>query len=320
METTHPILIQIEHALGFARSSTLANKRLAVILFDNLIELWLVNQQERAFENDNLWHSIGQGKWPMAKRRETTRYFNEILKFSSNELGILSQKEKRQLMFCHSMRNILYHKGRVESKLIEATIGIYYPIIKEKLLQREPFLMPDVFLMEDYHSVMIEKKRFHEPKSDSWKISVNKVLETGAVDTNVPLLFRDYLLDKIEVIEYFLEVLKQDSPDFKGYDQILMLAAFDRKIKSNLEEISDRKTRDAISNALFPVFKSKWKSHPINKLSHYKERSESLVKLDNGDALERFLLIDKVIDELFLDANFATQAQANWIDIQLHNY
>jgi len=293
---------------------------MAVILFDNVIELLLVNQVEWAIENDRLWHSIGQGKWPVAKHRRSTSNFSEILKFSSNEIDLLSQEEKFQLLFCHRMRNTLYHKGRVESKLIEAAIGIYYHILKEKLIQWKPSQITDIYFMEDHHRVIIKKESLPEYNTDLWKTALNDVLGSESPVNNVPSLLRDYLMEKIEIIKYFLEVLRQDSPDFKGYNQILMFAAFDRKIKSNLEEIADRNTCDAISNALFPIFKSKWRQHPIDKLSQYKKRAENLANLDNGDALVRFLSIDKVIDELYQDANFATQTLADWIDLQLHNY
>lgn len=129
MYYANQFLRQLEIANRLAKSKMPQDKRLAVILLDNAIEIDLRKKAgSELYYDQPRWETSRKHKTD--ERRQIERFFASLLKFSISKKHI-SKDEKRQIEFCHTVRNLLFHGNSSEELLVDATLLIQFYLITD---------------------------------------------------------------------------------------------------------------------------------------------------------------------------------------------
>src|SRR5689334_18147487 len=130
MYTLNRMLIELNNAIKFAKSSLPQEMQIAIIIFDHLIEIVLFNAVKSAFE----WgveFSIAQNINLDSKTRRNTLYkYDSVIKFAK-KLNYLDNQDEPLLTFTHNIRNDIYHKGDVKIDNTILALVIYFYFIKK---------------------------------------------------------------------------------------------------------------------------------------------------------------------------------------------
>lgn len=131
MDILNQIFIQLREADRYARSSLPQERRLAVVLFDNLVELQLRRRAELDFLFDRTtWYS-GVRKHNRRTRRRVLRYHPELVQFAADR-GWISIKDGVFLSYAHRIRNSYYHSGEYDELDSEIAIQLFHKFIRAK--------------------------------------------------------------------------------------------------------------------------------------------------------------------------------------------
>ena len=143
------IVEQLDRAAGELSTDHPINSRLALILVDNATEVMLHRQCMDRLESDS-WTSAmrqalqsaipanpsdaqaklledlgGPGMRPTQRARARGKYFEDKLKVLQ-QMGDLTQTERRFIKIAHDYRNELYHIGLTHDDIIRSIAGQYY--------------------------------------------------------------------------------------------------------------------------------------------------------------------------------------------------
>lgn len=111
MENTHRHIEQLEEAARQLERGTATGARLALVLLDNLAEVFMYRKVQEVFLRDRVPHWVAQFRYPTRKRREVLRSFPAKVDFLAAETELLGQDEAEVLRVCHRLRNEAYHEG-----------------------------------------------------------------------------------------------------------------------------------------------------------------------------------------------------------------
>ncbi len=118
---------QLIQASNFVKAGGTANKRIAIILLDNFIEIQLRSQIKFHMFHD-LMRPPEMKKYFEKRKGNILSYFNELLKASCEE-HLISEEEKLLLNYCHGVRNEVYHNGAEDEILVDVSLFIYERVI-----------------------------------------------------------------------------------------------------------------------------------------------------------------------------------------------
>jgi len=305
---------QLAEASKFSISEGFEHKRIGVILLDNFIEIQLSKLIQEKFTFDGMFGGIKT--YSLLQRSKILNQYDELLKACANEL-IINSQEKSLLLFCHKVRNNLYHKIDEENLLIQVAIIILHTVINKYQSSWKTARMFTAFNMEavDHYNDIDQKIIYKKNSKEDWDEFLKKYFICYDENKTASELISIYLLEKLEDIKEYLEFLKNEFAVFFPYaenwkfnDYLIYYSfkttqgSFIQKIK----EIEDLNIRASEMEKLRRSYKKKWRYKNEERLKDLEKSSIDLAKLPIEKSLEKFLnLRDEIliIHESFREAS-----------------
>lgn len=331
------ILIQLNKAVEIANSEYPQEKSIAVTLFDNLIELQLLKRAESKFLLDRTTWYNGSRFHNTKIRNNAVRYFDNLLKFSKDNL-LITERDFEILQYAHSIRNSVFHKGILDDLKIDLAILIYYDFIQRTFLKLGSPKFLIVFAdLPGYKKIDfgqgLKEESLLEYK-EYFISSLNYILSKLLITRNLAKTIQTILNKQIEKIEWSIKFIKSESrslnfynvlgrfwylnSDFfeyfragrkpKNLDSILLLYAYLRTYQDYLDDIPDLKSRQNEGKKLLKKFRSgKNGKYPywIN-LEKLKRRIENLEGKEPNIVLKNLIDIENKISYLYTDLDDAS--------------
>ena len=122
------VLLQLKNAIKLANSKYTQERGMAVILFDNIIELQIRQQIDNLFMRDRIDWIDHSRKFNSKIRNSTNRYHEKLLKLAKRE-KIISEADYNLLKIGHEIRNGVYHNGSNDPIKIDFSIQIFFDFI-----------------------------------------------------------------------------------------------------------------------------------------------------------------------------------------------
>jgi hypothetical protein len=280
MNNLNRILIQLNRAITCANSKYPQDKSIAVILFDNLIELQLYKRAENALMWDRTTWYGGSRVISKQERQnivgEKGKY-ERLLKFSKRS-SLITDEEQEIINYAHEIRNAVYHRAEDDETKIEIALLLYFSFLKRKL---KNWGIPNG-LVSFTDATAYEQIDFGQQiyKSETaWDFNHKKYFETtldylfstwklnNQLDTTAIKLFSEqlnsirsgliYIKDCSKDLNYYAALgnywslndlftrYEEIKTKPKDVDSILLLSMYIREYKDELEDIDDLKTRQA---------------------------------------------------------------------------
>jgi hypothetical protein len=130
MKKTNQVFLQLREANRYASSKNPLQRRWAVIMLDNIVELQLVKMFERELRWDFTTPWGGVRQYSDAVRDKTSFRRGELHKFAQKQ-GWISQDDNHLLRYACRVRNAFYHQGRSDEDDAELTIRLLYRSIEK---------------------------------------------------------------------------------------------------------------------------------------------------------------------------------------------
>jgi len=332
MYITNQVLIQLNEANLLANSGSPHNKRLSVILLDNIIEVQLRRKIDKTFSWDRTTWYRGSRKFSKLERDKANRGFKEMLKFAVDSKWITTG-ERDELSFCHSVRNLSYHTGKDNSlsdqqlhKPVEIALYILFSFISNRFLDwgtctslQEGCPAPP---QPGYEIVQFGSHK----SSDPWDVVLPSILNYHC-DESISVLISEYLtksisdtIDQISYIEKYLSsgndfnyVLNQywyltdiygnrikRNEKLNDPEEILSFYSYLRNYKEILEDIDDIVTRHQTAHDFHNEFSKNPDEYLIKPegLNRILDRSKLLNKDTSASAVKKFVNMRKTLQNL----------------------
>lgn len=279
MREINRVLLQLNRVIELANSIYPQERSLAIILFDNLVELQLSFKAKAIFIWDETrWFQ--SRKLEANKRRKITGHkiseFRELTKFSRKN-GWITEDEQQALNSSHDYRNVLYHDGVLDSDKIDLVILVYYSFLKIKLVRwgRAIFvgqsstqgkIPPDEDFINFSSSTDIQNYTLINWQ-DYYKNSIEVITNKFTQKNNLRVVAKKLLMKQINLIKNSIKFIENEINLFPGVfirywhlnsqftgnikgkfgkvnlDVILLIYAFVRENKDYLDDIPDTKAR-----------------------------------------------------------------------------
>jgi hypothetical protein len=124
---------QLEKAEDLLQSATATNARLALMLLDNLAEVFMYDRLRMTFAFDDRHLKIRSRKYPPDRRKRIMSEFQTKAAFVSQELKLIDGDDSELFRIGHQLRNEAYHRGELrESIIVEVArsyLGALCPVI-----------------------------------------------------------------------------------------------------------------------------------------------------------------------------------------------
>jgi len=290
---------QLEEASKFAISERFEHKRIGVILLDNFIEIQLSKLIQQKFTFDGMFGEIK--KYSTSQKNKILSQYDELLKASVNELIITSQ-EKSLLLFCHKLRNNLYHKIDEENLLVKVAIIIFHTIIKKyqaKWKTARMFTAFNVETIDPYHSNDEQKILMGKNSTEDWREFMEKYFICYDENSKTASeLFSIYLLEKLEQIREYEEFVYNEFIIFFPYaenwkfNDYLINYSFKTTQSLFIQKIREIEDIDIMKNEMEKLkesYKKKWRYKKGGRLKDLKESIIHLAELPIEQSLEKLL-------------------------------
>lgn len=337
MINVNQILIQLNKAIECANSVLPQEKAISVILFDNLIEVYLYKKLESAFMRDNAtWHG-GQRSYNAEIRNEVNRYYLQLLKVSKSN-KVISEPDFYLLKYLHEIRNSVYHKGNLNLQFIEIAISLY----KDFLVRNVQNWGSPVGLICISDSPGYKKINFGQNNSIHTNVLDPKYYFKGASEyllgnlrcnNSIDILAIDILTNKLEKIAIWKNQIESESKEINFYEilnrywylnsefykfyiskrkpknlnSILILYKYLRENKDLLDDIDDLKKRQSEGKKRLQKLRTNLKGeypHWI-KIEKIETRINKLKNKPSNIVIQNFMSIESEISYLFSDLSEA---------------
>jgi hypothetical protein len=120
---------QLEEASHQLSKRSPTGARLALLLLDNLAELFMYKKVRLIFAHDNQFEPSLPPKYPIGKREKILEHFNEKVNFLVSETQDIEQDEGEFIKIGHQIRNEAYHNGVLREAIILNVTMIYFEIV-----------------------------------------------------------------------------------------------------------------------------------------------------------------------------------------------
>lgn len=343
MENINRLLIQLDKAVNCTKSKYPQERAIAIILFDNLIEVQLYKTLTRkTFFN----------KKPKQGEKIIYRYqdrdlnnYKDILKLAS-ETSIISKTDRELLDLAHSIRNKIYHKGDFyDEDKIDLAMILYYIFLSENFKEMHcaygftSYQSTPAYEEIDFGQVVLNDKfklgntkEYFEASSDAifsrW-ITANSL--SGIITTIIIRQIEDiknsleFITSSIKDYDYYKDLIRYNNFDnqpnginqenSKNIDFILLYFLFVRKNRDSLNCIQNTSLNLAEGESLFKnvLVKNEYK-YPYwidiekieNRIKTFKHKSEE-------DIVKNFRDIESKIYNMYQDVSEAASALDGYI-------
>lgn len=304
-------LIQIEHANRLIESSWPQERRLGLILLENIFEIFIKRKVENIFELERPgWDE--KRSLSSRKKKNILRFYPDLLTFAVQR-KVITAEEKAILLFVHDLRNKNYHTSyAVDEELVEIAIQISCTLIRDN---------PIRWVSAGYFGYAMSKgfenryfssnSSFHSDKEIPAVVA--KLLKYGAKKRTSPNnLLENILAKEVEKIRENIGTIKAAFKDIdynflffahgdisniriSDLDQLpiekkllVVLIFYDcaTSLKDELNDIDERSVRYA---KFEKVFKEKIKSrpaYPLEAIKNFNKRKLKFNQLKFFEALE----------------------------------
>jgi len=340
MKELNRILVQYDTAITLANSNSINKKMLAVILFDNLVEIQLLNKVNKILQfDDTNWYS-GTRKYSRKVRKKATQYIDGMLSFCKQQ-DIISEKYYDLLNFTHKVRNKVYHQGESKEYFLTISIVIYISFITDKVREWKGSIgvyainsspdslaidfgngkkLVDLFNLkpEEYFEENLDyitSKYNLGNKSIQEELSKNLLLEISVIERRI-LFLKDNLkninfydvLGSYWYLTSFFQERTESNVKPKNIDRILIIFNFLKNYLDELDDIKGMKNRNKEFIKLFNRHKRGWnnKYKYWIDLEKYKEIAISIKKDKAEKAIQRVVQIQMNMLNLYEDSEEAS--------------
>jgi hypothetical protein len=350
MIESNRILLQLNRAVECANSTFPQERGIAIILFDNLIEVQLYLRAKRIYIWDiTTWYK-GRRKYNKETRNNTVSKgakYDLLLKFSKDN-KILSEREFETLKFVHKIRNEVYHQGELDELKIDFAIITYYGFLSTKLKEwGSPigfFSFPGSFPGDSeidfgqdlsQGNLLDENKKYFTNSLTSIfsKLKNKNNLAEQAISIILKLLKRinwaiKFINENSKSINFydvlgrywylngdFFEYYKRKRKP-KNLDSILILYSFLREYKDKLDDINDLSERQKEGRKHLKNFRLKCKGkypHWIN-LNGLQEKVKKFKATDENRIIQNLMDIETKLFYLYSDINEASSDLEGYIE------
>lgn len=335
------ILLQLDKAVVCANSLYPQDKAIAIILFDNLIEIQLYKQVEKKINFDETTWFSGKRKFDKNLRKDTISKdgkYNHLLRFSKQN-DIISSKDYDVLKYLHRIRNAVYHRGELNMLKLDFAIISYYGFISINLkkwgsptiINKLPMDLPG-FEEIDFGQGLQNKKNYLFDLKKYYNDSLDSIFTRLNIKINLNEKMVDIVSNQIEKIRWSIDFIKEsksinfydvlskfwylnsDFSDFskrkrkpKNLDSILIIYAFLREYKDYLDDIADLKERQKEGRKQLKLFRQKFKGKYPNwvNLDKVDEKLKSFKKKEDYILIQYLNEIEKRLLPLFIDTEEA---------------
>lgn len=304
-------LIQIEHANRFIESSWPQERRLGLILLENIFEIFIKRKVESIFEYEKPgWDE--KRTLSSQKKQKILRYYPDLLTFALQR-KIITLEEKSILLFVHDLRNKNYHTSyAVDEELVEIAIQVSCSLIRENPIR---WVSAGYFvhaLKKGFENrYFSSKSSFHSDKEIP--AVVEKLLKYGAKRRTSPnKLLENVLAKEVEKIREDLATIKDAFKDIdynflffahadianiritdldklpveKRLIVVLMFYDCATSLKDELNDIDDRSVRYTKFEKAFREKMRSRPSYPLKSIESFNKRKLGFNRLKFFEALE----------------------------------
>ncbi len=300
---------QLEEAAKFLAKKTPTGARLALLLIDNLAELFMYNKIREVFALDDYIKTVIKPKYSIKKREKVEKYFKDKCNFLTNYTKIISNDDRNILVIGHYFRNEAYHTGVLRDNIILNIARTYFKTICKIL----PSLWSGSCVYSDINEIENFLQKYNIKRNLINREILNKIcnilLEGNKCSTSeLCKKLSEDLLKRIEDLINDLDDLFLNIYKGKEKEEILKDLQFNKEsiIENNIPETEEsvkefHNRREKLLSEYNPSITlctiKKWREIAINI------RSEKL----SGSAMRKFYNIDKklltisnMVEEVFL--------------------
>ena len=277
---------QLGEAIALAKNKVFEYKRISLILFDNMVENLLLTQN-----NIKLHHLFAIGQITKNKYKKINDGFNrfENIVSQSYKLGVIEEKEKPIIEYCHKARNNLYHKLFEDERITEFCI-LYYCNFFHKYFES--------FIEIDFTSY-----------SDKEEISSRAILLKERIDNLYDLiprlseLYDNYELTPQKILCNIIEDYITTFEDFFECDAHESWTEFNKITKNQYFydfEIKKKEHKDKDIEEMIPKFRLRWYNINDKNISKLKEKIIQLENLEIKASLEKFRDLNTKLEPIYI--------------------
>lgn len=312
MDKTILLKTQLNEAAKLAKQAEIRYKRLAVILLDNFVEIQLRCIFKGRLYFDGLLWQYQKKKYKQKQRNKINSYYEELLKACVKE-KIINSDHKKLLLFCHGVRNNIYHNIDEEELLVKIAIKILYKIIKEKQPKwgngyHSTLILPagsDPFEIKKSNNDAFGNNTNVKEEWDYFFKTYFNILDKR--EKSIQCLLGDYIKNKILEIKSNIKFITDDgfSQVFSyakgwGFNEYCLHFSFLNSNKSKIEELKeDPKSFKRKYRILLKDYVKNWKIINSSKLINFQSISKKIITLSVPKALEEFIKIKKELDMVY---------------------
>lgn len=343
------ILLQLNRVIECANSTFPQDKGIAVILFDNLIEVQLYKKAERIFMRDSTTWYGGKRKFDVKQtRNETTRKngrYEHLLKFSKTN-KILDDNNLDILKYLHNIRNGVYHRGELNDLKLDLAIILYYGFLSKNLnnwgIYSQLICSPRDFPGFDEidfgqgiasnHFLLDEKKYYNS--------ALTAIFNRIEIKNNLAEQATYIVSEQLKRINWAIKFITKESKsinfygvmakywylndDFHEYyiknwkpkniDSILILYSFLREHKDNLDDISNLTERQKQGKQQLIKYRQQFKGqYPYwTNLKKIEERIKKFKGSKENTLMQNLRGIEENLSKLYSDLDEAA------LDLDVH--
>ena len=319
MKNINRILLQLNKAIECANSSYSQERALAVIILDNIAELYLYHYLRNIILAENSIN-INKSHISFENIDDVLCNHSKLLKLGC-KYQVIDKSQKEVLSLAHEIRNALYHKGDFyDEKNIDLALSLFYELYKSTNIN---LISPSflVALSGDFQCKPInfgqlsEKEYSQHEYKEYFNEAYNFIINKWKLKYSFKTLSYAILSKKIRDIKYYLKDIKQNGnilfktliKDYKNNSKnenlniLLSFELFKRKCvnipKANCEAkkyVSDFKQQ----------YKTKKYPHSVN-LSNLSKKLSNFKNQDFQHALQVFVNMSAYLENLYKDSKSA---------------
>jgi hypothetical protein len=311
---------------------------MAVILFDNLIEVEIYKQVEQVLLWDNTSWFNGSRKIDKKVRENAigpSGKYDRLLKLAKDS-SLLTEQELEIIKFVHEIRNGIYHRGEDDKLKIEVALMIFSLFVHNKLIEwvrLRHFTVQssgEEYRKIDFGQPSKNAKGFTPSDKEYFSAAADAIQSKWAITSDLRTIATNLLTRQIDKIASAIEFLNQNLSDLNYYDSlggfwylnnqfqeysqidrrprnldsVLILTLYLRENKEYLADISDLKQRQKEGKKLLRLHRAKYKGkYPYwADLDNLKKRIDLFKGKSSHAIVKNVIDIQNKINNLYLDS------------------
>jgi hypothetical protein len=309
MREINKYIEQLEEATHLLTKKTSTGARLALLLIDNLAELFMYNKIKEIFARDDYIRAVIKPKYSIKKREKVENFFKDKCVFLVNYAKMINEDEKNIIIIGHYFRNEAYHNGIIRDNIILCIAQTYFKTLCKILphLWKGSYSFSNIDEIEKF-LIKYDIKRSIIDKEVLIQIC-DKLLEGNECSTSdfCKLLSKD-LLKRIEDLINDLSDLSIDIYEGKKKDEILKELQFNKesivecntsKSEESMKEFFNRRERLLTEYKPRITFQTveQWKKQAIH-IESEKSSGRAIRKFYDID--KKLITISNIVEEVFL--------------------